>query len=131
MARKLLPFGAAIFLAFLVVAISRLADLGAGATYALAGFTAGVLVVAGTLFAFERLNRVRVQDADRVKSDIPAVVADGDERGQGLVVHMRVDEGLLVRGNPAIATAGGAVASDVLRVEPSSEAFEIGHNGAP
>jgi hypothetical protein len=49
--RKFIPYGAALLLAAGVVIASN-AGLAPGATYALAGFSAGVLVVGGTLFAF-------------------------------------------------------------------------------
>lgn len=50
--RKLLPFLAAILLAFLVAAGRAWLDLSEGVVYALAGFFLGVLLCLGIPFAF-------------------------------------------------------------------------------
>lgn len=52
MNRKLIPFGAALVLAFLVSRIPVWFGIPAGAIYALAGFTAGILLIGGIIVAF-------------------------------------------------------------------------------
>ena len=77
MARKIAPFGAAVVLAFLVVALVRATDATEAVAYVLTGFTAGVLLVGGILFAFGG----GLKQLDVVEAHVPAAVAkngDGD-----------------------------------------------------
>lgn len=70
MLSKIAPFGAAVVLAFLVVALVRLTDAAETVAYLLTGFAAGVLLLGGILFEFGR--KATDDEADVGKYRSPA-----------------------------------------------------------
>jgi hypothetical protein len=78
--RKLAPFGAAIVLAALVVAVIRATDASEGAAYGLIGFAAGVLLVVGVQFAFSG----SFKDVRVVKPGEPTPIAENGHHDESL-----------------------------------------------
>jgi hypothetical protein len=132
--RKLIPFLAAIVLAFVIVTVTELLGLAPGLFYALAGFVGGILVVAGTLFAFGFLP---FEDGHDVQPHETAVSADdwsSWESASDLKLLLGTwHEGL--KEDAVLGTVGPLVysASRTIRIRaPRFESFpvvEVGHVG--
>lgn len=133
--RKLLPFLAAILLAFLVAAASEWLNAPPGLVYALAGFSLGILLAGGIPFAlgtplggFKQRDGVHAQEA--------AVVAEQAHNGDAAADHeafvftQNLQEQRLFEEGPIVLRTGRAVRVDVLSVESVAEAFEVRHSGA-
>jgi hypothetical protein len=113
--RKLAPFAAAIVLAFVVVAVSRLTDANSAVFYGFAGFVAGILGVAGTAFALWRpVGRERIQDLSGMQPVEPTRVAPqlvGQVAAANLhvqVVFHGLQQDVLGADGPDIVPADGA-----------------------
>ena len=112
--RKLVPFAAAVGMAFVIAFGSEVVGWGDALTYALAGITIAGLIVFGTPYAFaepERPLAIRLDDDLRVQPEESTVSAgDYESRhsfaGDYLVISERWKQDVVLRSGPVISTTG-------------------------
>jgi len=129
-AKKLMPFGAAILLALVVVGGDRLVGWDSSVIYGLVGLFAGVLLVAGPLFAF---GIKALDSSDPVRARIPTPSAsyygqrDSFSEGYFVIRGQRLQQRHLVREEPAVVTADRASGVRIKLVEDTLDTSEVSH----
>jgi hypothetical protein len=117
--RKLAPFAAGVVLAFAVVALVRVTEASGAAAYLLIGFAAGVLLIAGLLFAFagsfSEPRQIQPEALRAMEPNEPAVhAAELDNEvptahRQIVVVVNRLQKNTLGGRRPDVAPANGTI----------------------